>query len=69
MEKDFRGRGLGNKILEKAENYARKHFAKELELEVDKENVFAYDWYSRHGFEKIENEEENSKRIWMRKKL
>jgi ribosomal protein S18 acetylase RimI-like enzyme len=69
VEKDFRGKGFGNKILEKAEKYSKKHGAKELRLTVEKRNKFAYDWYKRHGFEEISEYEEYPKRISMQKFL
>ena len=46
----YRGRGLGRMLLQTAEEYARRHGATALKLEVLAKNEGALSLYQRHGF-------------------
>ena len=45
----YRGKGLGNLILRKAEHYAKRKKASELFLKCEK-GTWISEWYKRHGF-------------------
>ena len=47
----YRGKGVGTRLLAKAEEYARKRGARRLELEVFSKNKGAYELYERLGWE------------------
>jgi len=69
VEPSKRGRGLGNIILDMAEKTALEFGADELRLEVEQENEFAENWYSRHGYEEMSNPGTKPSRKWMKKEL
>jgi ribosomal protein S18 acetylase RimI-like enzyme len=47
---DFRGQGLGDRLLARAVKRARERKASRMVLEVDAKNSSLVDWYARHGF-------------------
>lgn len=62
----YRNQGLGNAILEYAENFAVEHNFKTISLKVE-ENTWMFDWYKRKGY--IEINEKTGKYIWLEKSL
>ena len=64
---DKRGMGLGTYMLDFVENYATEQGRTAVQLEVDKDNELAYDWYKRRGYVEIPVESEYT--IWMEKTL
>jgi ribosomal protein S18 acetylase RimI-like enzyme len=50
---EFRGRGLGNDLLDIAVESARRRGARRVELGVINENPGVREWYMRHGFEVV----------------
>lgn len=57
--KKFRGNGYGKVLLDSVVSLSRKSGMRTIKLEVDKDNVFAIDFYKKLGFE-IEHENEVS---------
>lgn len=68
VDEESRGNGIGNFILDTAENAAKKANAKTLCLEV-KTGSFAYDWYKRHGYVDVGKDEDEPSYTWMTKDL
>ena len=67
--KEYQGQGLGNKILEIAENTARKWNAKRIRLWCNKKS-FVFDWYKRHGYEDMNIERDDTPGYeWLEKEL
>ena len=57
---EFKGCGVGSKLVDFAENQARKAGASKMQLELlvpteveNNDKVFLHDWYSRIGYQKI----------------
>lgn len=50
IHRDFRGNGLGSRLLEYAIDYARKKDFKRITLLTDRVNAEAQRFYKRHGF-------------------
>ncbi len=53
LRADCRGTGLAGALLEKLTDYARAQGIRQLELAVTAENVQAYRFYQRQGFDEI----------------
>ncbi len=51
VNEKYRGKGLGKKLLEKAEEYAREHGIPEIQLYVTKDNEEAVGFYSHQDFD------------------
>jgi ribosomal protein S18 acetylase RimI-like enzyme len=51
VDKKYRGKGIGSKLIEKAERYARKDGRKRLILQVMDKNKKAQKLYNSYGFE------------------
>lgn len=47
----YRGKGIGNSLMERAENYARERGVRRMELEVFGKNEVAIELYKRRGYE------------------
>ena len=65
VDEGHRGKGYGNEILTTAEKTAKQMGAKSICLKAEKDS-FAYDWYTRHGFQDIEQDGDY---MWLRKNL
>lgn len=50
IRKEYRGHGLGSRLLEYAIEYARKKDFKRITLLTDRVNADAHRFYKRHGF-------------------
>ncbi len=50
IQRDYRGHGLGGRLLEYALDYARKKDFKRITLLTDRVNAEAQRFYKRHGF-------------------
>jgi GNAT superfamily N-acetyltransferase len=48
---EFRGKGLGGRLIEAAVSWARRHDCRMLKVETQNINVPACRFYSKHGFE------------------
>lgn len=68
VKKSERGKGIGNKILKFANKEARKHKYSTICLKVLKSS-WMHDWYARHGYRDLTNDEENDDYIWMKHNL
>lgn len=66
VDEKYRKQGLGNAILEYAEQFAVEHNFKKISLKVE-ENTWMYEWYKRKGY--IDNGEKTAKYIWLEKIL
>ena len=51
VSSEWRGRGLGRRLMLTAEAWAREHGLRRLQLLADRENSPALDFYSRKGWE------------------
>lgn len=63
---EFRGKGLGSKILEETINEAKNLGFGLVKLKVYEQNDVAFNLYKKHGFEEIGTE---GKEIWMQRDL
>lgn len=68
VNKDHRKSGLGNYILNGADNMAKKLNAKSICLKVKQES-FVHEWYARHGYSDLSVDEEEPQYIWMMKRV
>lgn len=68
VSKEHRKQGLGNSILETADNIAKKLNAKIICLKV-KQDSFAHEWYKKHGYSDLSVDEEEPQFIWMTKNM
>ena len=68
VSEDYRKRGIGNIILNMANDIAKSHNANTLMLKVIA-NSFMHDWYQRHGFEDFVCDDEDLNYMWMRKEI
>ncbi|NNE56883.1 MAG: GNAT family N-acetyltransferase [Hellea sp.] len=50
---DYRGRGLGSRLLDAAYAYAKEQGSRDMVLSVFSENFDGHRFYERHGFKKI----------------
>lgn len=50
VAQNFRGRGLGERLLRHVVEYARRNGAREMHLEVRETNAAAIALYEKHGF-------------------
>ena len=50
VKKEFQNLGIGTKLIEKAENFARKNKINALSLEVNEKNITAFLLYKKLGF-------------------
>ena len=66
--KEHRKQGLGNIILNTADNVAKKLKANTICLKV-KQDSFVHEWYGRHGYSDLSLDDEEPQFIWMRKKI
>jgi diamine N-acetyltransferase len=55
VRKEFKGRGIGRLMLEKAEEIARNHGCQYIWLGVWEKNQIAISFYERNGFVKFDN--------------
>lgn len=53
VHKDFRGRGVGSKLLENLIVYAKDNNLKILNLEVNEKNLYAIRLYNKFGFNNV----------------
>lgn len=67
VDKDSRGKGLGNKILWKAEVEARKMGGVYLRLKCLL-TAWVHEWYKRHGYSDLYTDED-VRYFWMERKL
>ena len=65
---EYRGKGYGNCILDATDNVAKEMGAKTIGLKV-KKGSFAHQWYSRHGYSYLTDDEENPQFVWMTKSV
>jgi len=63
-----RGKGIGQKLVDAAENIARKTGCRQMILKVLDES-WMHEWYARCGYEDLMVDEEEDQYIWMRKDL
>lgn len=68
VHEENRGKGYGNCILDAAYNVAKEMGAKTIGLKV-KKGSFAHQWYSRHGYSDLTDDEENPQFVWMTKSV
>lgn len=68
VDEEHREQGLGNSILNAADNIAKKLNAKTICLKV-KRNSFVHEWYGRHGYSDLSVDEEEPQFIWMIKNI
>lgn len=68
VKSEHRKSGLGNYILQGAENMARELHGGLLFLKVHK-NTFVHDWYERHGFSDVTEDQDELNYMWMKKYL
>ena len=68
VREESRGKGYGNCILDTTNNMANEMSAKMIGLKV-KKGSFAHQWYSRHGYSDLTDDEENSQFVWMTKSI
>ena len=69
VRKEVRGQGYGNAILEATDKIAKEMGASAICLTV-KKGSFAHQWYERHGYEYLsdnEDEELDTDYVWMKK--
>lgn len=62
---DWRGRGLGVELVERAERYFRTHGMTEYQLRVSELNKRALGFYLRQGFVKLAAEERDGIVTWL----
>lgn len=67
VDKDSRGKGLGNDILRKAEVEARKMGGAYLRLKC-LSTAWVHEWYKKHGWPDL-CADKNVRYFWMEKKL
>ncbi|MGM0369683.1 MAG: GNAT family N-acetyltransferase [Bacillota bacterium] len=53
VDKDYRGQGIGKKLLDDSLNKLKEHKINRVELTVEPDNKVAIDLYQQFGFEKI----------------
>lgn len=68
VDKDSRGKGLGNGILRKAEMEARKMGGKYLRLKC-LSSFWVHVWYGKHGYSDLCVDNNDVNYIWMEKKI
>ena len=68
VDENYREKGLGNEILNSANDMAKQLNAKSICLKVIR-NSFVHDWYERHGYSDLSVDEEEPQYIWMIKRL
>lgn len=68
VDKNNRGKGYGNIILNTAEETAKRMNASTICLTA-KKGSFAHKWYSRHGYVDLEPNEKLPGHIWMIKTI
>ncbi len=68
VDEKKRGMGLGNTILDMAEDIVKKANGNKIRLEVKKDS-FVHDWYKRHGYKDVELDVDAPSYIWMIKDL
>lgn len=68
VDEKMRGNGIGNTILDKADEMARKIGAETLCLKV-KRDSFVHQWYRRKGYVDFQPDNDDKDHIWMKKKL
>lgn len=64
VDKGHRGKGLGNKILSTTDELAKKLGTKQICLRV-KIVSNAYEWYKRHGYKDLSEDDEENGYIWL----
>lgn len=52
VKEEFRGKGYGTKLINKAINLAKKQKADSVELNVNRDNLAAINLYKKSGFKK-----------------
>ncbi|MEE1248393.1 MAG: GNAT family N-acetyltransferase [Lachnospiraceae bacterium] len=67
VDKDSRGKGLGNDILRKAEVEARKMGGAYLRLKC-LSTAWVHEWYEKHGFSDL-SVDQDANYFWMEKKI
>lgn len=65
---ESRGKGYGNCILDTTDNVAKEMDTKTIGLKV-KKGSFAHQWYGRHGYSYLTDDEENPQFVWMTKSI
>lgn len=50
VKEEFRGEGIGSRLLEMAEETCRKWGVSEIQLSVEASNLHALSWYGRRGY-------------------
>ena len=68
VSEENRGKGYGNCILDATDNVAKEMGAKTIGLKV-KKGSFAHQWYGRHGYSDLTDDEENPQFVWMTKSV
>ena len=68
VSEDHRKQGLGNTILNAADEVAKKLKANAICLKV-KRDSFVHDWYERNGYTDLSIDEEEPEYIWMTKNI
>ena len=68
VQKEYRGLGYGNNILDMAESIAKEFEASTIRLKA-KKNSTARKWYERHGYSYLSDDKENPRNVWMEKKI
>lgn len=66
VSENNRGQGYGNVILSSTEKIANKMMASSICLKV-KKGSFAHQWYKRHGYHNLTNDNKEPNYIWMKK--
>jgi len=64
---EYRGNGLGNLILRRAELYAKRHKANVIYLKCLRSS-WVCDWYKRHGY-KYHSIDKDKKYTWLKKPI
>ena len=70
VKKESRGEGFGNAILDIVDKVGKEMGAAVIRLTV-KKNSFAHQWYKRHGYEYLSDNDNKDfvNHIWMEKQL
>lgn len=68
VKQSARGSGLGNRILELANEEAKKYNYTIIYLKVLKSS-WVYDWYANHGYSDFSYDYEDDDYVWMRHTL
>ena len=68
VNKQYRGKGLGNVILQSTEKIAHQFNTQYICLKC-KKNTSTQQWYIRHNYKNLSDDEQNPSYIWMIKKI